>query len=116
MIARYQDLLERYQRIDPEHFGDVLNAIASALSMTDAEVSEGSGVSRQTINAMRGGRAPIRPDKLWPLASALGIEVEVFLIDDVAEAVREALVGRQYHRCGRRFGPPHYTGQCPKKG
>lgn len=99
-------MMERYQRMDPEHFNDVLDGIADALAMTDAEISQGSGISRQTINGMRGGRAKIRPDKLWPLASALGADVEVFFLPDVAEAVREALRGRHYNRAERRFGPP----------
>jgi transcriptional regulator with XRE-family HTH domain len=100
-------MMERYQRMDPEHFNDVLDGIADALAMTDAEISQGSGISRQTINGMRGGRARIRPDKLWPLASALGADVDVFFLPDVAEAVREALRGRHYNRTERRFGPPN---------
>lgn len=84
MDARYRDVMERYQRMDPEHFNDVLDGIADALAMTDAEISEASGISRQTINGMRGGRARIKPDKLWPLASALGADVEVFFLPDVA--------------------------------
>lgn len=103
-------MMERYQRMDPSHFNDVLDGIADALSMTDGEISDGSGVSRQTINQMRGGKVRIRPDKLWPLASALGAEVDVFFIEDVAEAVREALRGRHYNREARRFGPPGDTG------
>lgn len=99
-------MMEGYQRMDPEHFNDVLDGIADALAMTDAEISQGSGISRQTINGMRGGRARIKPDKLWPLASALGADVEVFFLEDVAEAVREALRGRHYNRTERRFGPP----------
>lgn len=98
--------MERYKRMDPEHFNDVLDGIADALQMTDAEISAASGVSRQTVNQMRGGRVRIKPDKLWPLASALGADVEVFFLDDVAEAVREVLRGRHYDRATRRFGPP----------
>lgn len=104
-------MMERYQRMDPEHFNDVLDGIADALAMTDAEISQASGISRQTINGMRGGRARIKPDKLWPLASALGADVEVFFLPDVAEAVREALRGRDYNRAERRFGPPGNGGR-----
>lgn len=104
--------MERYQRMEPEHFNDVLDGIADALAMTDAEISEGSGISRQTINGMRGGRARIKPDKLWPLASALGADVEVFFLPDVADAVRDSATWPRRGRgegTGRRASVPSCT-------
>jgi transcriptional regulator with XRE-family HTH domain len=104
-MTDYHVTLARYEAVGPEHVADVVDAIADALSATDAEIAEATGrtISRQTINGMRGGRVRIRPDKLWPLAAALGVEVDNLLHPDVGEAVAEALKGRRYDRTARRF-------------
>lgn len=106
----YEQLLARYDALGPDHFADVLDGIATAVGASDDEIHRRSGISRQTINGMRAGRTPIRPDKLWPLASALDTDLEVFLISDPTEAVRAALAGRRYDRATRRFLPPGATG------
>lgn len=102
-MARYQEVVERYEQMVPGHVNDTLDAIATALRVTDGELHRRTGISRPTINGMRAGRVRIAPEKLWPLASALDVEVDVLLMDEVHEAVCMALRGRQYDRASRRF-------------
>lgn len=56
------------------------------LKLNDRKIEARSGISRQTINGKRSGASPIRARDLWPLADALGVEVDVLLLTPSAAA------------------------------
>jgi len=102
-MISYQDVVRRYTSLPPGAVNATVDAIATALALTDEEIHLLTGISRPTINAMRCGRRPIPPGRLWPIASALDVEVEVLLTTAVDEAVCQAVRGRRWDQCARRF-------------
>ncbi len=48
----------------------------AASGLTVNELADRSGVSRNTISAIKAGKANCRPDKVGALARALGVEIE----------------------------------------
>lgn len=75
-MVSYQDVVRRYRNLPPGAVNATVDAIATALALTDEEIHLHTGISRPTINAMRCGRRAILPDRLWPIASALDVDVE----------------------------------------
>lgn len=50
------------------------------LGLTDGEIHRRTGISRTTINNKRTGASPVRPEDLWPLSDALGVDIDTLLL------------------------------------
>lgn len=60
--------------------GRAFDLLARMLGLTDGELHRRTGISRTTINNKRTGSSPVRPEDLWPLSDALGVDIEVLLL------------------------------------
>lgn len=78
------------QMEDGRHFAAILRTIAGACQLTDAELADRAGVSRQTTSAKKLGRKKIYADEVEMWARALQVPEEIFYIEDVGEALAEA--------------------------
>lgn len=80
--ARYSDVAATLEALPPDQTGRTLDLLARMLDLTDADMHRRTGgqMSRATVNAKRKGRSPVRPEDLWPLADALGVEIDVLLL------------------------------------
>ncbi|MEM7342469.1 MAG: helix-turn-helix transcriptional regulator, partial [Actinomycetota bacterium] len=70
---------------DPGAPGKVLDLLCRMLDLTDDQVAGRAGMSRATVNNKRNGRSEVTARDLVPLADALDVDVEIFLLSQ-AEA------------------------------
>lgn len=80
--ARYPDVAVRLREVPPDQPGRTLDLLARMLDLTDEQLHErcGRALSRSVISHKRSGRSPVLARDLWPLADALGAEVDVLLL------------------------------------
>lgn len=58
----------------------------AASGLTINELADRSGVSRNTISAIKAGKANCRPDKVGAIAKALGVDVAELIETELAES------------------------------
>ena len=76
----YAELSEALARIDRTQPGRTFDLLARMLGRTDADLQHRTGISRQTINGKRTGASKVSAKDLWPLAEAVGVDVDVLLL------------------------------------
>lgn len=80
--ARYPEVASALREAPPGQAGRTVDLLARMQDLTDHDlhVRTGQAISRTSINQKRSGRSPVRAADLWPLADALGVEVDVLLL------------------------------------
>lgn len=80
--ARYTEVASALRELPPRQLSRTLDLLARMRDYNDGELWERTGrfVGRTTLNQKRSGRTPIHAQDLWPLADALGVEVDVLLM------------------------------------
>lgn len=80
--ARFTRIASALRELPPGQAGRTLDLLARMLALTDQALHERTGreLSRTSINHKRSGRSPMRSSDLWPLADALGVDVDVLLL------------------------------------
>lgn len=80
--ARYTDVASALRELPPRQLSRTFDLLARMRDYNDGELWERTGraMSRTTLNQKRSGRSPIRAIDLWPLAEAVGVEVDVLLM------------------------------------
>lgn len=80
--ARYPEVASALREVPPGQAGRTVDLLARMQDLTDHDLHARTGraISRTSINQKRSGRSPVRAADLWPLADALGVDVDVLLM------------------------------------
>jgi transcriptional regulator with XRE-family HTH domain len=86
--TRYPDIAAALDKTPSGQANRTFDLVARMRDLTDHDVYEltGHSISRASINQKRSGRSPIRAGDLWPLADALGVDIDVLLLAPSAAA------------------------------
>lgn len=74
-------------QLDPAIVAENLRALKGRRRVSDAEIAEGTGMSRSAVNDRMIGRARVQVDDLGKFAAYFGVTVDELLAPAASEAV-----------------------------
>ena len=85
----YSEMSEQLEGLkDRSRPGRTFDLLARMLDLKDSDLQELTGFSRQTINKLRNGRLVVQMSHLWPLASAVGLDMDDLLLSPLDAAAK----------------------------